>query len=300
MSGAKQKDVIIFLDVDKHVSPFDVLLIMENFPDVEIVSYSQVEPDDAEKLVQDAMFPRGPAGAKHTKLFISGSDIEKVNAIVEVAKKTMFPPFEMAVIVDPRGANTTASALVAKVRKAMIEKGMGGFEEKKVLILAGTGPIGQVSAKLVAIEGADAVITSRIGKRAEEISRKLNDEIKSEKISGMQVASDEERAHAVADADVIITTGAAGVQLLPLQILRDFAKKCRVVADVNAVPPYGIDGLKPEDDGAEILPGIVGFGAIAIGKLKNKVEIKLVEEALKAEKGVFGYEEAYKIAKSIT
>ncbi|MEM4623466.1 MAG: methylene-tetrahydromethanopterin dehydrogenase N-terminal domain-containing protein, partial [Desulfurococcaceae archaeon] len=108
MSTQERKLAILFLDTDKHVSPFEPLLVTDLFPNANLFLYSNVEPEDVVRIVQDAMFPRGPKGVKYTKMFIGGYDVEKVEKIVEIIKKTMFPPFEFTVIVDPRGANTTA------------------------------------------------------------------------------------------------------------------------------------------------------------------------------------------------
>jgi hypothetical protein len=44
----------------------------------------------------------------------------------------------------------------------------------------------------------------------------------------------------------------------------------RVVGDVNAVPPSGVEGVEATDDGVA-RHGAVVFGALAIGKLKMKV-----------------------------
>ena len=138
MSKPTKKTVFIFLDTDKHASPFDILTAVDLFPDAQILTYSNVAPEDSKRIIQDSMFPRGPDGAKQTKLFIGGQDVEKAIQILEIAKKSMFPPFELAVIVDPRGAYTTASAAVAKTLLTSIEKGLGDFKGKTVTVLAGT------------------------------------------------------------------------------------------------------------------------------------------------------------------
>ena len=99
-----RKKVIIFLDTDKHASPFDILIAVDLFPEAQIISYSNVTLDDAKRIIQDAIFPRGPSGAKHTKIFIGGQDVEKAQGILKIVKESMFPPFELSVIIDPRGA----------------------------------------------------------------------------------------------------------------------------------------------------------------------------------------------------
>jgi methylene-tetrahydromethanopterin dehydrogenase len=294
-----RKTVIIFLDTDKHTSPFDILTAIDLYPEAQILHYSDVNLRDAKRIIQDAMFPRGPGGAKHTKIFIGGQDVEKALGILEVAKKSMFPPFELAVIVDPRGAYTTASAAVAKTLSLSMEKGFGDLNGKAVTVLAGTGPVGQVAARLYAIEGSNVIVTSRKMARARAVASKINEEIGSEKAFGAQAKAPDEIAEVVRKADVVLAAGAAGIQLLPLNVLKDYGKRCKVVGDINAVPPVGVEGLKPIDNGVEFLPGIWGIGALAIGPFKSQIEAELFKRAVESSKGILDYKVAYEIAKSI-
>jgi methylene-tetrahydromethanopterin dehydrogenase len=299
LSKSAKKVVIIFLDTDKHASPFDILTAIDLYPDAQILYYSNVTPEDAKSLVQDAMFPRGPEGAKKTKLFIGGYNVERALEILEVAKKTMFPPFELAVIVDPRGAYTTASAGVAKTLASSMKKGLGNLKDKKVTVLAGTGPVGRVAARLYAAEGANVVVTSRRLERASAVASKINEELGIEKACGVKAAAPEEVGEAIKNAEIILSAGAAGVSLLPLDVLKNYGKECKIVADINAVPPLGVEGLKPTDENVEVLPGIWGIGAIAIGTFKNKVEAQLFKLAVEAPKGIFDYKIAYETAKNM-
>lgn len=294
-----KKTVLIFLDTDKHTSPFDILTAIDLYPNAHFLHYSNVTPEDAKRIIQDAMFPRGSGGAKHTKIFIGGQDVEKALEILEVIKKSMFPPFELAVIVDPRGANTTASAAVAKTLALSMEKGFGDFNGKTVSVLAGTGPVGQIAARLYAMEGGNVIVTSRKMARATEVANKINEEIGTEKGRGMQAATPDEIGEAIRQADIILSAGAAGIQLLPLNVLKDYGKRCKVVADINAVPPIGVEGLKPTEDCVEFLPSKWGIGALVIGSFKSKIEAELFKKAVESPKGIFDYKVAYEIAKSI-
>ncbi|MEM2263112.1 MAG: methylene-tetrahydromethanopterin dehydrogenase N-terminal domain-containing protein [Candidatus Bathyarchaeia archaeon] len=291
------KTVFIFLDTDKHASPFDILTTVDVLPDAVILKYENVTVEDAEKLVYDAMFPRGPEGAKHTKIFINGRNFELTNDILEKIKKCMFPPFELSVVIDPRGAYTTASAAVAKTLEISMTKGLGTLEGKTVTVLAGTGPVGQTAARLYASEGAKVIVTSRDIKRSMAVAEKINEEFKEEKAKGVEAKTPEEVGAAIKEAEIVLAAGAAGVQLLPLNILKEYGKNCRIVADINAIPPLGVEGLKPTWDGKEVLPNVFGIGALAIGTLKNAVEAKMIRMAAEEPKGIFDYKVAYQIAK---
>ena len=291
------KKVFVFLDTDKHASPFDILTIIDVFPDAAILKYEDVTVEDAEKIIYDAMFPRGPEGAKHTKIFINGRDFKRVNDILEKAKKCMLPPFELAIIIDPRGAYTTATAAVAKTLELSLVNEFGGLGNKAVTILAGTGPVGQTAARLYASEKANVIVTSRDLQRASSVVTKINEEFEGERVRGVEAQTSDEIGKAIENAEIILSTGAAGTQLLPLDVLKEYGKKCRIVADINAIPPLGVEGLKSEADGEEILPNVFGIGALAIGKLKNKVEAELIKRAAKEPRGIFDYRMAYEIAK---
>jgi len=299
MAKPAKKMVVIFLDTDKHASPFDILTAVDLFPDAQILAYSNIEPADSRRIIQDAMFPRGPDGAKQTKLFVGGQDVEKAMEILEIAKKSMFPPFELAVIVDPRGAYTTASAAVAKTLSTMMEKGLGDFKGKTVTVLAGTGPVGQIAARLYAMEGANVVVTSRDLSRSTAVANKINQEVGAELACGVKAATPEEVGSAIKDSHAILAAGAAGIALLPLNVLKEHGRNCKVVADINAIPPLGVEGLKPTDEDMEVVPGVWGIGALAVGTFKNKVEAQVFKRAAESPKGIFDYKIAYEIAKSI-
>jgi len=291
------KKVFIFLDTDKHASPFDILTTIDIFPEAAILKYENVTVEDAERIVYDAMFPRGPEGAKHTKIFVNGRDFKLTNEILEKIKKCMFPPFELSIIIDPRGAYTTASAAVAKTLELSLSKGFGDLENKTAAVLAGTGPVGQTAARLYVAEKANVIITSRDLRRSTASATKINEEFEGERAHGVEAQTPEEVGKAVEKAEVILSAGAAGIQLLPLNILRDYGKNCKIVADINAIPPLGVEGLKSKTEGEEFLPKIFGIGALAIGKLKNAVEAELIKRAAEEPKGIFDYKIAYEIAR---
>lgn len=297
MSEQQFKKVFIFLDTDKHASPFDMLTVVDIFPDAAVFKYENVIVEDVEKIVFDVMFPRGPEGAKHTKIFINGHDFKLANEILEKIKQCMFQPFELAVIIDPRGAYTTATAAVAKTLEMLFVKGFGSLENKTVTVLAGTGPVGQTATRLYASEKANVIVTSRSLQKASAITTKVNEELQSERVRGVETQTPEEIGRAIEKSEVILAAGAAGTQLLPLEVLKKYGKNCKVVADINAIPPLGVEGLNSNDNGKELLPYVFGIGALTIGKFKNKVEVELIKKAAEDPKGVFDYKMAYEIAK---
>jgi threonine dehydrogenase-like Zn-dependent dehydrogenase len=299
LSKTLPRKVFIFLDTEKHATPFDILTTLDVVPECSFLKYEGVVAEDVEGIVYDAMFPRGEEGAKHTKIFINGKDLARVEEILKKAENCMFPPFELAIMVDPRGAYTTAAAAVAKTLQIIVESGLGSLKNKSVTILAGTGPVGQTAAMLYALDEAKVTIISRSLLKAESIAARINQEIGGEVVGGGEAQTSEQVGKLIEGADVILSTGAAKIQLLSLDVLRKYGTKCSVVADVNAIPPLGIEGLEPDAE-QKITDRTVGVGGLVIGRIKNKVEAELIRQVAREPKGVFDYRMAYEIAKIIT
>jgi methylene-tetrahydromethanopterin dehydrogenase len=298
MAQPSFKTVFVFLDTDKFCSPFDMLVATDAFPDSNIFKYENVTSEDAARIVYDTLFPRGPLGAAHTKIFINGSNFEMVEKVVEATQKSMAAaPWGCSIIVDPRGAYSTAAGAVAKTLSLALEKGLGTLEGKNVTVLAGTGPVGQTAARIYASEKANVTITSRSLAKGQAIADKINKEAGAERVKVVEVTKPEQTADAVKDAEIILAAGAGGIQLLSAADLKD-AKKCKIVADINAIKPLGVEGLESNDDGKELGQGVFGIGALAIGKLKIKIETSMIKKATDAVDGLFDYSIAYDIGKN--
>ncbi len=296
MAQPTYKTVFVFLDTDKYCSPFDMLVAIDVFPDSMIFKYENVTSEDAPKIVFDLLFPRGPEGAKHTKVFINGSNFEEVEKVVAATQKAMkSAPWGNSIIVDPRGGYSTAAAAVAKTFGASMEKGLGTLEGKKVTVLAGTGPVGQTAARIYAAEKADVTISSRSLAKGQIVADKINIECGATRVKVVEVSKPEQTTAAVKDAEIILAAGAGGIQLLSAADLNQ-APKCKIVGDINAIKPLGVEGLGPNDD-KEMKPGVFGIGALAIGKLKIKTEMEMIKRATAEPAGLFDYAIAYTIAK---
>ncbi len=295
MTQPSFKTVFVFLDTDKYCSPFDMLVAIDAFPDSMIFKYENVTAEDAPKIVYDMLFPRGPEGAKHTKVFINGSNFEMVEKVVEATQKAMkSAPWGTSIIVDPRGGYSTAAAAVAKTFGVAMEKSFGTLEGKKVTVLAGTGPVGQTAARIYAAEKANVTITSRTLSKGQAVADKINQEVGAQRVKVVEVTKPEQTAEATKEAEIILSAGAGGIQLLSAA---QIGTSCKIVADINAIKPVGVEGLGSNDDGIELKPGVYGIGALAIGKLKIKTETEMIKRAANEPQGLFDYSIAYTIAK---
>src|SRR5207249_6032791 len=176
----------------------------------------------------------------------------------------MFKPFTVSAMLDSNGSNTTAVAAVAKMVQAA-----GDVRGKRVLIVAGTGPVGIRAAGLFAKAGADVCITSRkaeAGERARDLVLKRFGGT----VSAIAMPDARDAIKACEHAGLLLNAGPAGVMLVPKQAWAN-RPGLKVVADGNAVPPLGIEGADVMDDGVTE-EGAGWFGALATGNLKTEVD----------------------------
>jgi len=289
----KMKNILIYFDMDKRPSPFDILFAYDVGFDI-VLPFSGVEVGEIRPLVQDAMFPRGPKGAKYTTLFFGGSDLDAVEKMAGKARKTMFPPFQLSIALDPKGAYTTPSALVAKVLEALSTKGET-LEGKKAVVLGGSGRVGRVTSRILAKEGVDVTIVDileEVGQIASGVAVKAGG-----KVQGVRATSPEEVVSVAKDCEIVVSTGPAGVEILPEGYLPKL-EKCLVAADVNAVPPAGIGGIKAKYDKKE-KEGVLTIGALAVGNLRNKIEAKILKTAMESEGAFLDYTNAFEFAREL-
>ena len=294
----REEKILHFFDTDDYCSPFDINMGYDAGFDI-VIPYGKMTADRVTKLVQDAMFSR-KVGAP-TVYFIGGSNVEEADEIAKNVLEAIVPPFESAVIIDPRGAHTTASAIVAKTIEVARLHHMESIRNKKIAILGGTGPVGQISAIIAAQIGANAVITSRredhVKSLAKDLTKKAGKKAKS--IEGAAAATELDYYNVIKDADIIWSVGKAGVQMVSKKTLRDLSPK-KIVVDINLVPPYGIEGMKPNFYNDEFVPGIFGIGALDIGRLKYKIEKKIFELATVTKgKKIFDYNFAFEVAQEM-
>jgi len=286
--GFMEKPFILhMLTSARHVSPFDVNMACDAGYDV-VVPYTGVSVGDVESLTQDAIFSRGPKGARRTGLYGGGRDVGVAADMLNAARRAMVPPFEVSVFADPSGAFTTAAALIACVERQLRRAHQASLRDQNVVVLGGTGPVGAVAAVLAAQAGAKATVASRNLAHARSTVDDLDARYGVN--AAPAVASTPAEKHSIVkDASVILACGAPGVTLLS----RADLEKCSallVVADVNAVPPAGVDGVGAMDDGVAVPAGsnrAVGIGALAIGNVKYQTQRSMLEAMRTSDKAVY-------------
>ena len=270
----------------KNLSPFDVNMAYDAGWD-KCVPYISIETNEVEGLVQDAIFSR-PPGINKTGIFVGGRDPHKAIEMLNICKKSLVPPFTLSGFADPSGAFTTAAGMIAKVEDALKNNFDKDFSGQNVVVFGGTGPVGCIAGVLAASAGAEVIIMGRKKEKCEELAQfcKENYLDSSAVISG---AANEEFDSHINQVDVVLASGAAGIQLVSEEQLK-VATNLKVAADVNAVPPSGVAGLDAMQDCKELTAsssGALGIGALAIGQVKYQAQSRLLKKMATSEQPVF-------------
>lgn len=256
------RKLLLQLDSSRLPSVFDQIVAYDAGADV-VMSYGGVTENDVRDLVHGCIFTRGPKDLHNTAIWIGGSNMSTGEQLLALAQDALFAPFSVSLMLDSNGSNTTAVAAVVK-----IEEALGELEDKKVLILAGTGPVGQRAAGLLAKDGADVTITSRKPEQGEKarqfISARFNVQVNA--VTFNDPSSLPELLEGV---EVLLNSGPAGVQLVPRAAWQG-ADTLRIAVDLNAVPPLGIEGIEVQDAG-ETRNGVLAYGAFGVGNFKTKL-----------------------------
>ena len=292
--------ILHMLDPRKHVSPFDVNMAADAGYKV-IVPYTNVELPDVAPLIQDAIFSRPPHDGVRTGFFMGGKDALMALDMMDAAKKAMVPPFECSVFADPAGSFTTAAAMVACVERQLKQKFNRGWKGVKVAVFGATGVVGFASSIIAALEGADVQLVAHRGVERVIKSAAISKERFGVDLEAVNGETADQKRDIIANAEVIFAAAAAGVQVVSKEH-KELAKNLIVIADVNAVPPAGVEGLDLFMDGAPLSNcKALGIGALAIGDIKYKCESSLFKQMIASDKPLMlDFRHAYTMAKQLT
>ena len=288
------KNILHMLSPLKHMSPFDVNMALDAGFD-SVTPYRGVTLDEITPLIQDAMFSRSPRDAVRTCVFFAGKDAGLALDMMEQLKATLLKPFEISSFADPAGSFTTAAAMVACVEKILKKKKGRTFAKTKILIFGATGVVGYSSAVIAALEGADVTLAGeRVQAKADDIKKRFGVDV-----HAVDTSTPVQLLEVLVRAEIVFCAAAAGVRVLSASALAS-AKSLIIAADVNAVPPAGIEGLQLMDNGVELPGGILGIGPLAIGDVKYKTEAGLFQRlAASSTHLALDFRDAFALAREI-
>jgi methylenetetrahydrofolate/methylenetetrahydromethanopterin dehydrogenase (NADP+) len=256
------RKLLLQLDSSRLPSVFDQVVAYDAGAD-DIMSYGGVTETDVRDLIHGCIFTRGPKDLHKTAVWIGGSNMSAGEQLLAMAQDAMFPPLTVSMMLDSNGSNTTAVAAVVK-----IEETLGSLHGKKVLILAGTGPVGQRAAGLLAKDGAKVTITSRKPEQGEKarqfISARFNVQVEATTMNDPAALP-----QLCQDVEVLLNSGPAGVQMVPKSAWTA-ARSLKIAVDLNAVQPLGIEGVDVNEAGV-VRDNVVVYGAFGVGNFKTKL-----------------------------
>ena len=288
------KKLLLQLDTSPLPSVFDRVVAHDGGAD-EVMAYGGITPDAVRDLVHGCIFTRGPKDLRHTAIFVGGTDMAAGEKVFGVVRKTFFGPMRVSVMLDSNGSNTTAVAAVAKV----VQAAGGDVKGARAVVTAGTGPVGMRAAGLLAKAGADVTITSRraVDTAFLEALQTRFGGTAAGTISAATMTDAAQAAQVLDGAALLVSAGPAGVCLVPRAAWAGRAG-LRVAADLNAVPPQGVEGIEAQDNGTE-RDGVIVFGALGVGGLKMKIHKACIARLFESNDAVLDAETIADVAQAL-
>ena len=283
------KKLLFQFDTDTQPSVFDTVVGYDGGAD-HVMGYANITPENVTGLVEGAIFTRAPKDKKNTAIFVGGSNMAEGQKLFTAIQRCFFPGFRVSVMLDSNGSNTTAAAAVAKLAAS------GTLSGKKAVVLAGTGPVGQRAAAMLAQEGANVSITARKMERAVEACQNIKRRFGVD-ITPLEAIDNVARAEAILGAHIVLATGATGVELLTVEQWQH-NNTLEMIADANATPPLGIGGTEMMDKGT-LRHGKIIWGAIGFGVLKLALHRACVAKLFEDNTQVLDAENIFALAKEM-
>lgn len=306
-SGAKRRarkeaplgtlPILYMLSPQKFMSPFDCNMAADSGYTI-VLPYDNVALGDVAGLVQDAIFSRPPGS--RTGIFMGGKDIGLALDMMKAAQAAMVPSFEVSVFADPGGSFTTAGAMVAKVERVLKRNYGRSLKGLRVTVFGATGVVGFASAVVAANEGAHVRIVAHDTLEPLRVLAEVAKDQFGAVLEPVAGQTDALKGKLLQASDVAFTAGPAGVNILPRRLIAR-APNLLAVADVNAVQPFGIEGMDLHMDGVPLAGcSTLGVGALAIGDVKYKTQAGLFRQMLAADRPLeLDFRHAFALAREI-
>ena len=285
------KKILIYLDTDRVASAFDAIVAYDAGVD-NVISYAEMRADRCSPVIAGAIYTRPPKHKHNTAIMIGGSDLNIGEALKEAVLAQFFDRFRVSVMLDSCGCNTTAASGVALLAKHCT------IADKTATVLAGTGPVGQRAAILLAQAGAKEVrVTSRQRIRAEHACAIANEQYHVA-LQPYQCSDRHSIEGALNGAQIVFCAGKTGVQLLGLEQWNNH-RTLEAMVDVNTQPPLGIEGIQMTDHNTLYDGHCVIFGGLAVGALKLKLQRACITTLFEHNELVLDNNEIYQRATAL-
>ena len=284
------KKLLYHFDTDPIASVFDSVVAYDGGAD-HVTQLAGVTEHNCKSLVEGAIYTRAPKNKRNTAIFIGGSDLEAGEKVFQTVQAQFFQNFRVSVMLDSNGCNTTAAAGVALLGTATTLK------DKTAVVLAGTGPVGQRAAVLLAKNGARVRLTSRQQERSARVCEEMEKRF-GVTLSPLQADNADTINAALEGAHIVFAAGKASVQLLEARQWQNHPT-LELLADVNTAPPLGLEGIDMMDKNTPRFEKRI-FGGIGIGALKLKLHRACIAKLFETNDRLLDVEKIYRIAGKIS
>ncbi len=283
------KKLLYHFDTDAIPSVFDSVVAYDGGAD-HVTQLGGVNEENCGGLVEGAIYTRAPKDKKNTAIFVGGSDLIEGQKLFQLVHDQFFQNFRVSVMLDSNGCNTTSAAGVALLSKTT------NLQGKTAVVLAGTGPVGQRAAVLLAISGANVRLTSRKQSRSVEACDEMHERFGVD-MTPMHASDDESIQAAMDGAHIVFGAAKAGIQLLNAKQWQDHPT-LELIADVGTSKILGFEGIDVMDKDTE-RHGKRVFGGIGIGALKLKLHRACIAKLFESNDIALDAEAIYKIAQGM-
>ena len=284
------KKLLYHFDTDPIPSVFDSVVAYDGGAD-QVTQLGGIHEGNCTSLVEGAIYTRAPRHKRNTAIFIGGSNLVSGQSLFKAVQSHFFQDFRVSVMLDSNGCNTTAAAGVTLLNRATTLAG------KIAVVLAGTGPVGQRAAVMLAQSGAQVRLTSREKSRSQQACDDMGKQF------GVRLvpveANDTDSTHAALEgAQLVFGAGKAGVRLLDAGQWQQH-DSIEILADVSTAEPLGFEGISMNDRDTERFGKRI-FGGLGIGALKLKLHRACIDRLFTSNDQVLDANAIYEIAQEMT
>ena len=240
--SAMMKKLLYQFDTDAHPSVFDNVVGYDGGAD-HISAYGGVNAANVGGLVEGAIFTRSPKDKKNTAIFIGGSNMPQGEAVLAATRAKFFAKFRVSVMFDCNGSNTTAAAAVAWLAHGRSLRG------KRAVVLGGVRAGGSARRVVAGPRG-------RAGRHHGPQARRRPSRVRCHQarfgiaVQAIEAPTTPNGPRRFEGAHIVLATGASGITLLEEKQWQENAH-LELIADANASPPAGIEGVGSSDRGCQ-------------------------------------------------
>lgn len=292
---SSKRSLLVQLDTDTQASLFDRVVAYDAGAE-EVLSYSQVTEAQVQSLVHGAIFTRGPKDLHRTALYFGGSQVNLAENLFVEANKHLIPAYGLSVsmMLDPNGSNTTAAAAVRCASRHFVLAGT-------TALVLGAGPVGQRAARLLASLNANVTLADVDNQRLFEAIDSIQQRYPNVILTPFPVDPASIHLHHACEPSLLIAAGPAGKVLFPKRYQEgnyEAFTNLKVMIDLNAVPPAGIEGVEVMDTG-QLRNGIACYGALGVGNLKMKIHKAAIASLFTSNTHRLDLEEMFELSASL-